>query len=143
MPGQASSHQEADEDYGPTDFSYCLPGLPTTACSASCPLRLIRLHWYADKRVQRLRDVTLKEDTSRVQERLKPHVLAALNNVILALMDYLNVLYLAAQIRVFEAHPEHALLLVLCPSWLLRSPWGLREIQPVKSNGNDPTMSRR
>ena len=81
--------------------------------SARCLLRLIRRHWYIENRVHWRRDVTLKEDVSRVREGQTPHVMAALNNVVLALMDFLNVSNVAAQMRVFEAHPEEALSLLL------------------------------
>jgi len=76
---------------------------------------MIRDRWHIENRVHWRRDVTLKEDASQVREGQTPHALAALNNVVLTLMDYLEVPNMAAQIRVFEARLEDALSLILCP----------------------------
>ena len=95
------------------EVTYGLTSLPASVFSARCLLRLIRRHWYIENRVHWRRDVTLKEDASRVREGQTPHVMAALNNVVLALMDFLNVSNVAAQMRVFEAHPQEALSLLL------------------------------
>ena len=64
-----------------------------------------RLHWR--------RDVTLGEDQSQVRTGRAPQVLAALNNAVLALMDWLKVSNVPAQMRVFAAHPHAALRLLL------------------------------
>ncbi len=66
-----------------------------------------RLHWR--------RDVTLHEDHSQVRTAGKPQVLSALNNVILALMDWLGVRNVPDQMRVFAAFPKLALDLLLGP----------------------------
>ncbi len=42
-------------------------------------------------------------------------VLATLNNVVLALVDRIGVANLAAQQRIFDAHPDQALNLILHP----------------------------
>jgi predicted transposase YbfD/YdcC len=98
-----------------TEIRYGLTSLPTTVCSARRLLGLIRDHWHIENRVHWRRDVTLKEDASKVREGQTPHALAALNNVVLTLMDYLEVPNMAAQIRVFEARLEDALSLILSP----------------------------
>jgi len=40
-------------------------------------------------------------------------VLAALNNAVLALMDWLGVRNVPAQMRIFDAHPHEALRILL------------------------------
>jgi hypothetical protein len=60
-----------------------------------------RLHWR--------RDVTLREDHSQVRTAGKPEVLSALNNIVLALMDWLGVRNVPEQMRV--SMPSQRLLL--------------------------------
>ena len=64
-----------------------------------------RLHWR--------RDVTLREDHSQVRTTGKPQVLAALNNIVLSLMDWLGVANVPDQMRIFGAFPKLALDLLL------------------------------
>ena len=97
------------------DISYGLTSLPMRAWPARRLLRLIRNHWHIENRVHWRRDVTLGEDTSQVREGQTPHVLAALNNAVLALMDLLQTPNMAAQIRVFQARLEELLTLILSP----------------------------
>lgn len=78
-------------------------------------LHMIRAHWQIENRVHWRRDVTLGEDACLVSSGQVPLVLALLNNLLLALMDYLNVPNMAAQIREFAAHPEAALALLVPP----------------------------
>jgi hypothetical protein len=66
------------------------------------------LHW--------CRDVTLGEDGCQSRTGKVPHMLATLNNVVLALMEMLAVSNVPAQMREFAAFPEHALQLLLSGS---------------------------
>jgi len=66
-----------------------------------------------ENRLHYRRDVTLGEDASQVRTRDVPQVLAALNNTVLVLMDWLQVKNLPAQIRIFQAHCDEALFLLL------------------------------
>jgi hypothetical protein len=66
-----------------------------------------RLHWR--------RDVTLREDHSQVRTTGKPETLAALNTIVLALMDWLGVHNVPEQMRIFQAFPALALALLLGP----------------------------
>ena len=98
-----------------TEAAYGLTSLPVKQTPAPRLLRLIRDHWHIENRLHWRRDVTLGEDACRVRLGQAPQVLAALNNVVLALMDYLNVDNVAAQTRVFGARPAAALALLLSP----------------------------
>lgn len=98
-----------------TETTYGLTSLPPQVSPAPRLLRLIRDHWHIENRLHWRRDVTLGEDACRVRTGQTPQVLAALNNVVLALMDYLGVDNVAAQTRVFAAHPADALALITDP----------------------------
>jgi len=75
----------------------------------------LRDHWSIENRLHWRRDVTLCEDHSQVRTLGKPAVLAALNNVVLALMDWLGVGNVPDQMRIFNAFPKQALALLLGP----------------------------
>lgn len=94
---------------------YGLTSLPTTLADPSRLLELNRAHWRIENRLHWRRDVTLGEDHCQVRTGQAPQVLAALNNAILALADACHVRNLAAQMRIFAAHPEQALALLLAP----------------------------
>ena len=57
--------------------------------------------------------MTLGEDHSQVRSGCAPQVLAALNNTVLALMDFLHVPNVPNQMRFYQAHPLEALRLLL------------------------------
>ena len=75
----------------------------------------LRKHWAIENRLHWRRDVTLHEDQSQVRTTGKPPVLAALNNIVLALMDWLGVRNVPEQMRIFAAFPKLALTLLLGP----------------------------
>jgi hypothetical protein len=57
--------------------------------------------------------VTLREDHSHVRTGRAPEVLAALNNTLLSLMDFLHVPNVPNQMRFYQAYPLEALRLLL------------------------------
>jgi hypothetical protein len=61
------------------------------------------------------RDVTLRGDACRVRKRQAPRTLAILNSFLLALFDWLEVTYVASQMRLFSARPFLALCLFMAP----------------------------
>jgi len=75
----------------------------------------LRKHWAIENRLHWRRDVTLHEDHSQVRSAGKPQALAALNNIVLSLMDWLGVPNLPDQMRTFAAFPRLALDLLLGP----------------------------
>lgn len=66
-----------------------------------------------ENRLHRRRDVTLGEDHCQVCKGAAPLALAVLNNVILALFDFLGVANVKEQMRRLDAQPERAIRLVL------------------------------
>ena len=75
----------------------------------------MRQHWHIENRSHWRRDVTLGEDACLVTVGQVPQVLAALNNALLALVDFVKRPNLAATLRFFNAFPDKALDLLLFP----------------------------
>jgi predicted transposase YbfD/YdcC len=98
-----------------TDVVYGMTSLPPKRTPVTTLLALVRAHWHIENRSHWRRDVTLGEDHCKVASALAPQVLSALNNVVLALMDYLEVDNVASQIRRFDAAPAEALALLMAP----------------------------
>jgi hypothetical protein len=71
---------------------------PETA-GAGTLLRLRRGHWGIENRLHWVRDVTLGEDASQVRTGAAPEVLAALRNVVLAVLRQAGSTNIAADLR--------------------------------------------
>lgn len=96
-----------------TSVVYGLTSLAPKKASAQRLLELNRGHWGIENRLHWRRDVTLGEDHSQVRSGCAPQVLTALNNTVLALMDFLHVPNVPNQMRFYQAHPLEALRLLL------------------------------
>jgi predicted transposase YbfD/YdcC len=96
-----------------TSVVYGLTSLSPKQASPQRLLALIRAHWSIENRLHWRRDVTLGEDHSQVRSGCAPQVLAALNNTLLALMDFLHVPNVPDQMRFYQAQPLEALRLLL------------------------------
>lgn len=94
---------------------YGISSLSPAQASPERLLDLVRAHWAIENRLHWRRDVTLREDHSQVRTTGKPETLAALNNIVLALMDWLGVHNVPEQMRIFQAFPALALALLLGP----------------------------
>jgi predicted transposase YbfD/YdcC len=94
---------------------YGFTNLTPAQASPEAIATFLRDHWAIENRLHWRRDVTLREDHSQVRTAGKPQVLAALNNVVLALMDWLGVHNVPDQMRIFAAFPKLALDLLLGP----------------------------
>jgi hypothetical protein len=80
-------------------------------------LHLVRGHWAIENRLHYVRDVTLGEDASQVRTGAAPQVLAALRNVVIALLRDAGWPNIAAGLRSNAWRPDAALqLLGLFPS---------------------------
>jgi predicted transposase YbfD/YdcC len=75
---------------------------------------IVRAHWCIENRSHWRRDVTLCEDSSQVRVLHVPAILSLLNSTILALMDFLGVQNVPAQMRRYAAYPGEALRLLTC-----------------------------
>lgn len=94
---------------------YGLTSLTAQELAPEHLLALVRQHWHIENRSHWRRDVTLGEDACRVTVGQVPQVLAALNNCVLALVDFLQQSNLATATRFFCARPHKALDLLLLP----------------------------
>lgn len=91
-------------------------GITSLTPAQATPQQLLafsRGHWAIENRLHYRRDVTLGEDQCQVRTGHAPHVLAALNNAVLALADALHAPNLASLLRRFDARPQEALTLLL------------------------------
>lgn len=85
---------------------------PKQACALQL-LALVRAHWRIENCLHWRRDVTLREDHSQVRTGAAPQVVAALNNLVLAMFDFLGVRNVPQQMRRFDAQPQRAVRLLL------------------------------
>lgn len=94
---------------------YGFTNLTATEAGPEALATFLRDHWAVENRLHWRRDVTLREDHSQVRTAGRPEALAALNDVVLALMDWLGVPNVPDQMRLFAAFPKLALHLLLGP----------------------------
>jgi hypothetical protein len=92
---------------------YGLTALSPAQASSGDLLALVRQHWSIENRLHWRRDVTLREDDCQVRKGDAPRVLAVLNSILLALLDFLGVSNVPSQMRTFDAHPLQAVRLLL------------------------------
>lgn len=105
------------------ETAYGLTSLSLQQAPPPYLLTLIRQHWHIENRTHWRRDVTLGEDACLVSVGQVPHVLATLNNAVLAFVDFLNHSNLASALRYFNAFPNKALDLLLLPRPDLTQPF--------------------
>src|SRR5437588_2576819 len=94
---------------------YGFSNLTPAEASPETIATFVRNHWAIENRLHWRRDVTLHEEQSQVRTTGKPPVLAALNNIVLALMDWRGRRNVPEQMRLFAAFPKLALDLLLGP----------------------------
>jgi predicted transposase YbfD/YdcC len=75
-------------------------------------LRLIRAHWGIENGLHGRRDVTLREDASRVRRGAASQVMAVLRNLVITLRRQSGQPTLAAAVRHHMCHPEKAVKLL-------------------------------
>lgn len=119
-PKKARSKQKANKQVTYIEGTskqvvYGLTNLTPTEAGPEAIATFSRDHWAVENRLHWRRDVTLREDHSQVRTAGRPEVLAALNNVVLALLDWLGVRNVPEQMRIFSAFPHLALELLLGP----------------------------
>jgi predicted transposase YbfD/YdcC len=82
---------------------YGITSLAFTPELAEDLLNWTRQHWHIENRLHYRRDVTLREDATRMQQPHQARVVATLNNFVVALADYLGFAYLPSARRFFQA----------------------------------------
>jgi predicted transposase YbfD/YdcC len=94
---------------------YGLTSLTPEQAPPHVRLALLQAHWQIENRSHWRRDVILGEDGCPVRQPQVAMVLAALNCLVLALVDRLGFPNARSAIRTFAAHPDQALALILHP----------------------------
>lgn len=83
--------------------------MPASLLPSVALLQAVRERWHIENRAHWRRDVTLGEDACKVAQGQVPQALTALNDIVLAIIDFLNVPNVARQLRRFDASPAEAL----------------------------------
>jgi predicted transposase YbfD/YdcC len=96
-----------------TQTVFGISSLSPHQASALRLLALVRAHWRIENRLHWRRDVTLREDHCQVRKGAAPQVMAALNNLVLAVFDFLGVQNVPQQMRRLDAQPHRAVRLLL------------------------------
>ena len=88
------------------EWSQAVFGITSLAYTPSLAKQLLgwtRQHWGIENKLHYRRDVTLREDATRMKKRHQAQVVATLNNFVIALATYLGFSNLASARRVFQA----------------------------------------
>jgi predicted transposase YbfD/YdcC len=94
------------------EVAYGITSLARERAGASRLLRLNRGHWGIENRLHHRRDVTLREDASRIRKGGAGQLMAALRNLILFVLARAGNQSLTAAIRHYMCHPDKALALM-------------------------------
>ena len=92
---------------------YGITSLAVKEADAARLLTITRGHWRIESGLHYRRDVTLREDRSRVRTGHAPQVLAVVNNLVLGLLARLGYTNAPAARRHFAAHLDEAVNLIL------------------------------
>lgn len=92
---------------------YGLTSLPPHKASPAKLLALVRQHWQIESGLHYRRDVTLREDVTRLTVGNSGHNMAILNNLVVSLCLRNGFRNLAKARRLFNAKPKEALNLIL------------------------------
>jgi predicted transposase YbfD/YdcC len=92
---------------------YGVSSLKASEADAAQLLAITRRHWGIENGLHYRRDVTFHEDRSRLRTGQAPHMIAAINNLVLGLMARLGYTSAPQARRHFAAHVDEAVRLVL------------------------------
>jgi hypothetical protein len=111
-------HQSRRKGRWHTEVHYKITSLPPARAGPAELLRLSRSHWAIENELHYVRDVTLGEDASRIRSGVAPQAMAAIRNLVVAVLQRDGMANRAAGVRQFGWHPDHAAqaLGLACPS---------------------------
>jgi hypothetical protein len=111
-------HQTQRRSRWHTEVHYKITSLPPERAGPPDLLRLSRVHWAIENQLHYVRDVTLGEDGSRIRTGAAPQAMAAMRNVVLAVLHRHGMSNRAAGLRHFAWHPDLAAqaLGLTCPA---------------------------
>ena len=96
-----------------TQVVYGITSLPPDRASPAALLAFVRRHWAIENQLHYVRDASLYEDACRLASPRAQHLMAILNNLVVALLPFTPFAWLPDAQRFFEAHLTHALALLL------------------------------
>lgn len=94
------------------ETSYGVTSLQRNEVTPARLLQIERAHWGIENGLHYRRDVTFREDHSRVRLRRAPQVMAALNNFVLSLLAWLGYRNVPEARRHFAAHIDQAVAML-------------------------------
>jgi hypothetical protein len=95
------------------EVTYAITSLPPNRASARTLLGHLRGHWGIENKTHWVRDVTFDEDRSQVRTGAAPQVMAAMRNLVLALLRRAGHANIAAALRTYAGRPADAVTLIL------------------------------
>jgi predicted transposase YbfD/YdcC len=106
-----------------TEVHYKITSLPPERAGPADLLHFSRGHWAIENQLHYVRDVTLGEDASRIRTGTAPQAMAALRNLLVAILHRDGIGNRAAGLRQFAWHPDQAAqaLGLPCPSFVADS----------------------
>jgi len=111
-------HQTQRRTRWHTEVHYKITSLPPERAGPADLLRLSRTHWAIENQLHYVRDVTLGEDASRIRTGRAPQAMAAMRNLVVAVLHRHGMTNRAAGLRHFAWHPDQAAqaLGLTCPA---------------------------
>ncbi len=94
------------------EVTYAITSLPPERADARTLLGHLRGHWGIENTTHWVRDVTFDEDHSQVRTGAAPQGMAALRNLVLALLRRAGHANIAAACRTYAGRPRTAIALV-------------------------------
>lgn len=88
---------------------YGITSLPQEKAGAEKLLNLNRNHWHIENKLHYVRDMTLREDQSRIRHRAKAQIMCAVRNTIIALVARTEFANVREAIEIFGEQPNKAL----------------------------------
>ena len=101
-------HQSQRKGRWSTEVHYKITSLPPERAGPAELLGLSRSHWAIENELHYVRDVTLGEDASRVRSGAAPQAMAAMRNLIVAVLRRHGLPNHAAGVRQFGWHLDQA-----------------------------------
>jgi len=95
------------------EIVYGITSLPAELASPHQLLQMLRSYWKIENCLHYPRDVSLHEDQTRFKKQSAAHIMAIINNLVMALIAKADFLFVPSARRYFAAHPDPALKLLL------------------------------
>jgi predicted transposase YbfD/YdcC len=98
-----------------TEVVFGITSLAHERAGAKKLLGLVRGHWGIENGLHYVRDVTLREDASRIRKRSAPQVMAILRNIVVFVFERFKHKNAATATRHYVCHPEKAVKVLSSP----------------------------